>query len=147
MSRIRFILTLALVVAVTVSAVLVQGRMRHRWGPPDGVRRTAARLQEFPRDFGDWHMTSAGDLDEESRSQLECVGEMVRVYTNARTGESVSLLLILGPTGPTAAHTPEICLGQSDFATLGERREVAVGNGSDRFGTNDSRQRTFTVSR
>ncbi len=133
MSWTGFILKLALVVAVTVSAALVQGRMRRRWGPRDAVRSAAARLQEFPQDFGDWHMTSARDLDAESRSQLECVGEMVRVYTNAKTGDSVSLQFILGPAGPTAAHTPEICMAQCDFTPLGERRAVAVGHDDDRF--------------
>ena len=28
--------------------------------------------------------------------------------------------------GPTAAHTPEICMGQREFEALGDRREVAV---------------------
>jgi len=133
MSWIRFSLTLALIVAVTISAALMQGHMRHRWGPSDAVRKAATRLQEFPHDFGDWRMTSESDLDEESRNQLECVGEMVRIYSNAKTGDRVNLLFILGPTGPTAAHTPEICIGQRNFTPLGDRREVAVGKGSDRF--------------
>jgi hypothetical protein len=131
MSWIRFSLTLALVAAASVSAALVQGRMRQRWGPSEAVRAAAARLQDLPADFGDWHMTSSHELDEESRSQLKCVGEVVRVYANAKTGDQVALLLILGPTGPTAVHTPEICLGQREFAPLGDRREIAVG--SDRF--------------
>jgi hypothetical protein len=118
---------------VTVSAALLQGRMRHRWGPSDAVRKAGIRMQEFPHDFGDWHMTSVRNLDEGSRNQLECVSEMVRVYTNAKTGDSVSLVFIFGPTGPTAAHTPETCIGQREFTSLGERREVAVGNGRDRF--------------
>ncbi len=133
MSRLRFILTLALVVAVTVSTALVQGRMRHRWGTTDAVRTTAALMQELPQQFGDWRMTDSSRLDEESRNQLECLSEMVRTYTNAKSGEKVTLLFILGPTGPTAAHTPEVCIGERDFAPLGDRREVAAGQGSDRF--------------
>jgi hypothetical protein len=131
MSWIRFNLTLATIVAMTVSAALLQGRMRHRWGPSDAARKAAACLRGFPSDFGDWHMASASELDEESRRQLAPVGEIVRSYKNAKTGERVILLLILGPTGPTAAHTPEVCMGEREFAPLGSRREVEVVKGSD----------------
>ncbi len=133
MSWIRFNMTLMLVVVVSLAAALVQGRMRHRWGQSDAVRAAAVRLQEFPQDFGDWHMVSVRDLDEDSRNQLECVSATDRVYCDRKTGGKVILLLILGPTGPTAAHTPEICIGERDFAPLGERRELAVGRGNDHF--------------
>jgi hypothetical protein len=133
MSWLRFNLTLAVVVAVSVTTAVLQGRMRHRWGTSDAVRNAAARLQEFPQDFGDWHMTAARDLDDDSLRQLECASSMDRVYTNRKTGEKVALLFILGPTGPTAVHTPEVCIGQREFAALGDRRSVAAGNGSDRF--------------
>ena len=92
-------------------------------------------------------MTSARDLDAESRSQLECVGEMVRVYTNAKTGDSVTLQLILGPAGPTAVHTPEICMAQRDFTPLGDRRAVAVGQTTIGSGSDDSDRKIFTVNR
>ena len=52
----------------------------------------------------------------------------MRVYKNAKTGARITLLFILGPTGPTAAHTPEICMGQRKFEPLDDRREVAVDN-------------------
>ena len=133
MSWIRFSLTVILVVAATASVALMQGRAYHRWGLSDSVRKAGDRLQEFPRDFDNWHMTSASNLDEESRNELQCVSELVRVYRNAKTGDQVSLLLILGPTGPTAVHTPEVCIGRREFEPLGDRREVAVGGGSDRF--------------
>ena len=133
MSWTRFILTLSLLVAVTVSAAVMQGRMRNRWGASDKVHKAAARLLDFPRDFGDWHMVSASELDDDSRRQLECEGATDRVYTNEKTGDKVSLVLILGPTGPTAVHTPEICIGQRDYAASGERRDVAIGNSGDRF--------------
>lgn len=133
MSWLRLNSTLAIVVALAVATALVQGRMRQRWGTSDAARNAAARLLEFPRDFGDWHMTSAGDLDEDSRSQLECLGSFDRVYSHAKTGERVALVLILGPAGPTAVHTPEICVAERGFAALGDRRELAVGDGGDRF--------------
>ncbi len=60
MSWIRLNLTLTLV-AVTVSAALVQGRMRHRWGPSDAVRKAGGPLAGVSRDFGDWHMISASE--------------------------------------------------------------------------------------
>ncbi len=133
MSWTRFVLTLSLVVAVTVTAAVMQGRMRNRWGPSDAARQAAERLQDFPHEFGDWHMVSADDLDEDSRSQLECLSAMDRVYANDKTGERVALLFILGPTGPTAVHTPEVCIGERDFSPLGDRRDLAVGTGGDRF--------------
>ena len=131
MSWMRFNLTLVLVLAATVFTAVVQGRMSHRWGTSDAVAKAAARLNEFPEDFGEWHMISTSKLDEESQRQLECAGELLRVYKNVKTHAKVTLLFLLGPTGPTAAHTPEICMGQREFEALGDRREVAVDK--DRF--------------
>ena len=133
MSWLRFNLTLLLVVVATVATALVQGRIVHRWGTSDAVRKAADRLQEFPQDFGDWHTTSASELEAESQNQLQCVGALVRVYKNMKTGDEVTLLFLLGPTGPTAVHSPEVCMLQSEFTALGDRRTVAVGPGGDSF--------------
>ena len=133
MTWIRFNITVASIVLATVSTALVQGHMRHRWGPSDNVRKAADRLQEFPHDFGDWHTASSSELDDDSRNQLECLSAIVRVYKNFKTGDRVTLLLILGPAGPTAVHTPEACIASREYEALAAHREVALDNGGDRF--------------
>ena len=82
MSWIRFLLTLALVVAATVSGALLQGRMRHRWGPATAAGKTAARLQEFLPGFDEWQATSACREGQECRNQLECAEHTIPTITD-----------------------------------------------------------------
>jgi hypothetical protein len=43
-----------------------------------------------------------------------------RRYTNARTGDVVSVLLVCGRPGPMAAHTPDVCYGGAGYEMVGQ---------------------------
>ena len=57
---------------------------------------------------------------------LECTGNIVRTYENSRTGEEVSVFVIVGPTGPITVHTPEICFRSQDYPMRGPHQRVAI---------------------
>jgi hypothetical protein len=134
MKRSLFLLATVLAVALTVFSGVLQGRMRNRWGPPADTLAVAAKLEQLPAQFGPWRLKAQGKLDETAKSQLEPFAYRVATYENQTTGEWVSMTLLLGPPGPTAVHTPEICLGSRDYKSLGER-QAAVFRRAD--GTND----------
>ena len=56
-------------------------------------------------------------------------------YVNADTGESVKVAVILGPPGPTAVHTPEICYSSREY-TIEETRQAENFTAAD--GNSDS---------
>jgi Protein of unknown function (DUF3485) len=97
------------VCALTVAAGWVEGRLSNRWGPPAELAQAGARLATVPERIGEWEMRSSQPLDAEIEQMLQCAGSITRVYVNSRTGDTVSVALLVGPPGPTAAHTPEVC--------------------------------------
>jgi hypothetical protein len=57
---------------------------------------------------------------------LECAGYVSRRYVNQKTGQVVNLSVIVGPSGPTAVHTPEICFSSRAYDQQGPRRSVEL---------------------
>lgn len=103
------------VLAVTLFAGVVYGRLTGRWGPRPDVVSAAYRLKQVPQILGDWECKSDDPLDPVSARILQCTGALHRVYQNVRTGDVVRFFVILGPPGPTAVHTPEICYSSKDY--------------------------------
>ncbi|MGA2030683.1 MAG: exosortase-associated EpsI family protein [Thermoguttaceae bacterium] len=127
----KFVLGLAVVAALTLVSGMLQGRIRNRWGPSEAMRAAAQRLQDVPRRFGGpqndrWQLHSAETMSEDTLEMLECTGYFVRKYANQRTGEVVSVFVILGPAGPIAVHTPEICYSSRNYKSRDTRERVAI---------------------
>jgi hypothetical protein len=47
---------------------------------------------------------------------LQCAGYVNRKYIDRRTGDEVHLAIIVGPSGPIAVHTPEICFSSQAYS-------------------------------
>lgn len=127
-----FILSLAAVVALTLGSGALQGHINHRWGPSENLRAAAQRLQDVPRQFGGpqndrWRMQSSETMSRDSVEMLECTGYIVRTYANRWTGETVNMFVIVGPAGPIAVHTPEICYSSRAFKLRDQRDRVTIG--------------------
>ncbi len=134
-----FVLSLTAVVALTLVAGVLEGRIRNRWGPSETMRAAAQKLEDVPRQFGGpgndrWQLQSSEPMSDGTKQMLECTGNIVRTYTNPRTGESVSFFVIVGPAGPTAVHTPEICFSSQNYKSSEPRQQIAI---SDREGQED----------
>jgi hypothetical protein len=91
-----------------VGAAVIEGIRSGRWGVPEDLKAAAARLDRVPTKFGNW--TSVDNpVDRKVLERAEAVGSVSRVYRNAKTGAVVNVLLLCGPAGPIASHTPDIC--------------------------------------
>jgi len=55
---------------------------------------------------------------------LSCAGYVNRKYVDRETGDVVSLAIYVGPPGPIAVHTPEVCYSSRDYTAEGARKRV-----------------------
>ena len=57
---------------------------------------------------------------------------MHRVYENADTGDQITLAVLVGPPGPIAVHTPEVCYSSQNTTIVTRNKvEVATDTGGD----------------
>ena len=126
MKRLQFALAIVLVAGLTIYSGVIHGRMSNRWGPPADTLAAANKLKEIPNEFGDWRLQSSGDLDKTSLEMLQPAGYLVNTYQNRRTGDVVSMTLLLGPPGPISVHTPEVCFGTKNYKSRSERQKVTI---------------------
>ena len=131
MSRFTSTLAVGLALAMTLLAGVLQGNLSNRWGSSPDMQVAAARLSDLPDHFGDWQLQSVEPFDPRVEEILQCAGHIHCKYVNTKNpAETVSVTIILGPSGPTAVHTPEICYSSRDYKTLVTPQRVAIA-GSD----------------
>lgn len=125
MNLFRTTLGIVAALAVTLAAGIIQGRLSNRWGITTALLEAALQLeQQAPESVGKWQLKARRKLDEASSRMLQSAGQFVATYENTETGESVSMFVIVGPMGPTAEHTPEVCFPGNSFRQLGARVRV-----------------------
>jgi hypothetical protein len=106
--------------------------LSHRWGPSADMQAAAARLAQIPRQFGDWKFQSSEEIGESVVEMLQCAGYISRVYANQATGETVRVVVLLGPPGPIAVHTPEVCFSSQNYRQEEARKQAAVKVSAER---------------
>jgi hypothetical protein len=109
-------LPVAVAVVAIVSLTVVQSLMSDRFVDSNVTAEQRAKLlKNVPIEVGEWRGTDL-DVTEEVRDTAGAVGCVSRTYRNGRTGEEVSLWIIVGHARDVSAHTPEICYRGSGFA-------------------------------
>ena len=108
---------------ITGASGLVEGQLSNRWAKPVDLVAAGNKIGNVPEHFGDWDLQIARPLDRTVIDMLQCAGSTQRIYRNQKTGQVVSVLLIVGPPGPTSAHTPEICYSSRDYDLIEERHK------------------------
>lgn len=95
---------------------------------PAALQAAAAQLQEpLPQRIGNWQMFGPEQqLGDDEQRMLQCRAYVYRIYEHVQTGDVISVALLLGPTGPIAVHTPEICYSSRDYSISDDRRETAI---------------------
>jgi hypothetical protein len=73
---------------------------------------------QLPDTIGEWHVIKSEPLGDEVLRMLRCRNHENRVYVNDRTGDEVSLVLLVGEAGPLLAHTPEVCYSSAEWDTI-----------------------------
>ena len=72
----------------------------------------ARSVEDFPRQFGEWKQHGDDEtMPEEALRELRCSGYINRHYVNQKLGREVTVLLMVGQSGPLVRHPPEICYG------------------------------------
>ncbi|WP_425616570.1 exosortase-associated EpsI family protein [Anatilimnocola sp. NA78] len=122
------LLTGILLIAITVAVGAAHGTLIGRWGLKPDVMQGAKLLEKVPDQFGDWKRDGddTTQLDPEAAKVLQCKGHIVRVYDNVRTGDRVSVAVLLGPAGPISVHTPEVCYSARDYQITSDRKSWSL---------------------
>jgi hypothetical protein len=129
---VRFVTLMIVGVGMTIAAGLVHGRFTQRWGPLPDLEAAARNLEAFPTTIGDWQLVSEEPMSETIVRTLSCAGYVNRQYVNRRSGRTVSIAIIVGPPGPTAVHTPEICFSSRNYAIQEPRQQLTLSDSNGR---------------
>lgn len=103
----------------------VHGMWTGRWQQSDALATAASALDAVPTEFADWKMEHQSDISPEEKSVAEIAGSIARQYRNQRTGEVVSLLLMVGKPGPISVHPPTACYTGLGYQQVGATRAYA----------------------
>ena len=144
---------IVLSIALTVLSGVLRGMVDQRWGMVDGMADAAARVEALPEEFGDWKAVRVAPIGEDAAKMLRCAGSTVRTYVHKQTGQSVSLIFLVGPAGPLAIHTPDVCYGSNNYTAVESRRQKTIRdvNGNEHpfsvitFAENELGQRLLRV--
>lgn len=122
----------ALSVAVTITLVsgLSHGWLDARWVDKPNVKVIGEKLNDLPKRFGEWSLIENQKLPESAAAMLQCYGYALQVYQNDKTGRRVNVAVLLGPRGPIAVHTPEVCYSGRGVTASGKTTKVQVKLGS-----------------
>ena len=107
----------------------VHGMWTGRWQATDSLESAAAAVQRLPQQFNDWEVVSETKVTAEEQTIAELAGSVSRQYRHARTGDVVTVLLMVGKPGPISVHSPTACYTgqgyQQDGAIRIHRCDVA----------------------
>jgi hypothetical protein len=133
-------LTIGLLIAVIVAAVVLAGtvgrntaivcavagvllvgltfaeaQFSDRWAESNvSPEEFAARFAKVPMEIGDWKGEDQPVLDAVLK-KTGAVGYVSRAYRNQKTGQEVTLWLIVGHARDICRHTPDVCYPSSGF--------------------------------
>jgi hypothetical protein len=114
-------------VVLSAGPAIVQGVLSRRWGGVADISGAAARLVEFPSQFGDWQQHGDDEaVPDEALRELQCAGYFNRHYVNQRLGRDVTVIVMVGAAGPLIRHPPEICYGNRANKLLGQPSDIEV---------------------
>jgi hypothetical protein len=119
-------LALTAAVLITVTGGVLYGGYIQRWNPPPDLTAAATRLAKLPREFGSWKVVDDVPIDESTLEMLECAGYVSRRYVNQESGQSVQCAIMVGPPGPIAVHTPEVCYSSQEYEIQNERTRISI---------------------
>jgi hypothetical protein len=124
-TNLKYYCALIAVVAVTVSPAVYLGHQQTVRAAM--LEKAAERLSRVPTQFGSWLLRDEDTLSESVLHLLGCSSHLCRTYVNSETGEAVALVFLVGPAGPLAVHTPEICMTSREYENLKQSEPMDIG--------------------
>jgi hypothetical protein len=131
-SPISFIAVITAGLVITIGTGLVCGNITHRWGAQPDLLAAGAHLKTFPTRIGNWQLAEEAPMSDSEIAMLSCAGYVNRTYIDQKSGNTVSLAIYVGPPGPIAVHTPEVCYSSRDYTVEGERKRVQFDSSDHR---------------
>lgn len=127
----------ALLVVITCLTGYLQGNMTNRFGLPEDMNEAAHKLENLRKileskeysfgERGKWRMSGTSKMSVLVVETLECREYINASFTNSEVpGLQINGFIILGPPGPVAVHTPEICYSSKDYDITDERERVKI---------------------
>jgi hypothetical protein len=86
----------------------------------------AEHLKTLPANIGTWQMVGDKKVAAPILDTLQCAGYVNRQYVDRRTGSEIHLAIYLGPSGPIAVHTPEICFSSQAYSIEQPRQAAEI---------------------
>lgn len=121
----------ALVAAVLLfGGGIVHGTLTHRWQSVARTNGPESRLHLVPQTIGDWDSQDA-TISAAERQMAGLTHDLTRTYTNRRTGDAVTIVLMSGPTGPVAVHPPTACYRGAGYQQSGATRTTVIDLAKD----------------
>lgn len=118
--------------AVVLLAGVAHGLYSHRWEPAAEMGDVQGRLDGLSHAIGSWTGKDF-PMDPETLDRASIRAYLSRDYHNTATGRSVRILVVAGPPGPIAVHTPDVCYQGAGYELSGEPEAVAVGTDKGRL--------------
>jgi len=129
MSRLLFLTASAAFLAGTLVSGWFHGNLATRWGNSDLLQAAARKLgRDLPARLGPWRLVKTLEVEKEVRDVLQCHAHLHGIYTHDQTADSVVVAVLVGPSGPLTAHTPEICYSANDYELAGQRQQWTVND-------------------
>ncbi len=142
MRLLRLFLAVLSVAATTIGSEMLVGRRAFRAEQERMLADGVQRLEQVPREVGDWQMTSESQFSTRVVETLDCRGHFCRTYKNPK-GDSVNVVLLVGPPGPLVAHRPEVCMDGQGYQIVADKERVEFGTGQSP--TDELFRSTFAV--
>jgi hypothetical protein len=114
--------------AIVLGSGLAHGWFTNRWTAPPDFARVQAGLAAVPAAVGPWRAAD-NPVDPDDLVRAGIRASVSRVYRHAGTGKAVTVLLVAGPAGPVAVHTPDVCFRGLGYSEMSAPEPVAAGDG------------------
>jgi hypothetical protein len=128
----RAVVTLALLARAVLACALVLGSGAVRWWQARRVDAAMAQgreapfpLAQVPINLGTWEGT-ATELDPLIVEGTGSSDHITRRYVDRRTGVSLDVIVLYGPTHDVFIHSPELCYPKAGFTGAGETIERPI---------------------
>ncbi|QDV26810.1 exosortase-associated EpsI family protein [Aureliella helgolandensis] len=122
----QFLLATVLCIGLTIASSFAYGWLDGRWANQPDLQAAASQLDRIPAQLGTWMLVEDRELEPNAQQLLRCYGYANRIYRNSETGDQVTVAVLMGPRGPIAVHTPEICYSGQGVEAEGERQSVSI---------------------
>jgi Protein of unknown function (DUF3485) len=123
----------AILLAGTLWGGWLHTKMDARRGSDEALNAAAKRLlYPLSQRLGNWRLVGQAEFSADVVRMLQCPAHINCTYVDEQTGDRVSVAVIIGPPGPIAVHTPEICYSSQDYALTTERTAVPIRDRNQR---------------